>query len=147
MKLIVLLGRILYSAIFISGGLDNLTNAKAVAYAASAGVPMPSILVPLAGVLALLGGLSILFGYKAKWGAWMIVAFLIPVTFMMHAFWTVTDPQMQMMQTINFSKNLSMLGGAFLITYFGAGPLSMEKMGPMEGKTVRVGEPVMRKAA
>ena len=147
MKIFVLLGRILFSSMFISGGLDNLTDPGAIKYAASAGVPLPSVLVPLAGILALVGGLSVLFGYKAKWGAWMIVAFLVPVTFMMHAFWMVTDPQMHMFQMVNFSKNLSMLGGALLITYFGSGPYSMEKIGPMEGKTVRVSGPVMRKAA
>jgi uncharacterized membrane protein YphA (DoxX/SURF4 family) len=30
------------------------------------------------------------------------------------------------MQKINFFKNLSMLGGAFLVNYFGAGPLSVD---------------------
>jgi putative oxidoreductase len=30
------------------------------------------------------------------------------------------------MQQVNFMKNLSMLGGALLILYFGAGPLSLD---------------------
>lgn len=147
MKIIVFLGRILYSLIFIMGGIDNLTDAKAVTYAASAGVPLPGVLVPLAGLIALLGGLSILLGFKAKVGGWLIVLFLVPVTLMMHAFWTVTDPQMRMMQMIMFNKNLSMLGGAILIAYFGSGPFSMEKAGPLEGKPARVGTTAFRKAA
>ena len=72
------------------------------------------------------GGLSILFGYKAKIGAWMLVLFLVPVTFMMHRFWGVSDPQAAQMQMIMFMKNISILGGALLITQFGAGPVSFD---------------------
>jgi uncharacterized membrane protein YphA (DoxX/SURF4 family) len=51
--------------------------------------PLASIAVPLSGVLAIAGGLSILLGYRAKLGACLIVVFLVPVTLMMHRFWTV----------------------------------------------------------
>ena len=82
--------------------------------------------MPLSGVIALLGGLSILVGYRAKIGAWMIVLFLVPVTLMMHKFWGVSDPIMAQTQMIMFMKNASMLGGALLITQFGTGPLSLD---------------------
>ena len=52
--------------------------------------------------------------------------FLVAVTPMMHKFWTVTDPMMQQMQMIMFMKNLAMLGGALLISQFGAGPWSLD---------------------
>ena len=116
-----LMGRILYSAIFLLSTPSHFSDTD-VGYAAAQGVPMASILVPLAGVLALLGGLSLLLGYRAKLGAWLLVAFLVPVTLIMHRFWGVTDPQMAQMQMIHFMKNLSLLGGAFFIAYFGAGP-------------------------
>jgi putative oxidoreductase len=77
-------------------------------------------------VLALLGGLSIALGYKAKLGALLLVVFLIPVTVTMHGFWAVADPMMRGMQQAHFMKNLSMLGGALLIAYFGSGPLSLD---------------------
>jgi len=127
MKAIVLIGRILFSLIFIMAAMGHF-SAMGVAYATSQGVPAASFLVPLSGVLAVLGGLSIAFGYKAKIGAWLIVIFLIPVTFMMHRFWAITDPMMMQMQMSIFMKNLSMLGGALLITYFGAGPMSIDAM-------------------
>jgi putative oxidoreductase len=82
--------------------------------------------VPLSGLLAVIGGLSILLGYRAKIGAWLIALFLILVTPTMHKFWTVTDPMMAQVQMIMFFKNLSMLGGALLITQFGAGPWSLD---------------------
>ena len=56
----------------------------------------------------------------------MLVLFLIPVTLMMHKFWGISDPQAAQMQMIMFMKNLSMLGGALLITQFGAGPASID---------------------
>src|SRR5438132_561621 len=90
------------------------------------GVPFASILVPLSGVLAIAGGLSILLGYRAKLGAWALVLFLIPVSLMLHKFWTVTDPMMAQIQMILFMKNVSMLGGALLISQFGAGPFSLD---------------------
>jgi len=101
-------------------------SAGYIGYAAQAGVPAPGLLVPLSGVIAILGGLSITLGYKAKIGGWLIVLFLVPVTFKMHAFWAVTDPMMHGMQLAMFWKNVSMLGAALLITHFGAGPLSLD---------------------
>ena len=125
MKSLVLLGRILYSSIFVMASLGHFTPGT-IGYAAAQGVPLAAIAVPLSGVLALLGGLSVALGYKARWGAWLLVLFLVPVTVMLHNFWAVTDPAMAQMQQIMFMKNLSMLGGAVLISYFGAGPLSLD---------------------
>jgi putative oxidoreductase len=44
----------------------------------------------------------------------------------MHKFWGITDPMMQQMQMVMFMKNLTMLGGALLITQFGSGPWSLD---------------------
>ena len=125
MRYLVLAGRVLYSAIFLTT-LASHFSAQAIGYAGQAGVPLPGVLVPLSGVIAFLGGLSIVLGYRAKIGAWFIVLFLVPVTLMMHNFWAVPDPMMRQMQLAMFMKNLSMLGGALLIAYFGAGPLSLD---------------------
>lgn len=96
-------------------------------YAASMGAPMPDVLVPLAGILSLLGGLSILLGFKARIGAWLLVIFLLPTAFVMHKYWEATDPFTAMMQHYCFWKNLSMLGASLMITYFGSGPLSLDQ--------------------
>lgn len=134
MKYLVLIGRILYAFIFISAGFTKFSG-ETIAFAASQGVPMASFLVPAAGVMAILGGASIAFGYKAKWGALLLIGFLIPVTFAMHQFWTVTDPMMAQIQQVMFIKNISMVGAALLIAYFGSGPLSLDN---------RIGKPVLR---
>jgi putative oxidoreductase len=122
---VVVAGRVLFSLLFITAGLGHFSR-QTVAYAASQGVPLASIAVPISGVLALAGGLSILLGYHARIGAWLIALFLVPVTLMMHKFWTVGDPMMAHVQQIMFLKNMTMLGGALLISQFGAGPVSLD---------------------
>lgn len=122
---VVVLGRFFFALIFVMAGANHF-NKQTIGYAASQGVPLAAIAVPLSGVLAIVGGLSILLGYRAKLGAGLIVLFLVPVSFMMHKFWTVQDPMMAQVQMIMFMKNVSMLGGALLISYFGAGPFSLD---------------------
>jgi putative oxidoreductase len=122
---VVLLGRLFFALIFVMAGPDHFSS-RTIAYAASRGVPLPSIAVPSSGVIALLGGLSILFGYQTRIGAWLIALFLIGVTPTMCNFWKVPDPMMHEMQKIMFMKNLAMLGGALLISQFGPGPWSLD---------------------
>jgi putative oxidoreductase len=122
---IVLLGRFLFVLIFLMSGPRHFTS-PIIGYAASQGVPMASIIVPISGLIAFLGGLSILLGYRAKIGGWLIALFLLYVTPMMHKFWGISDPMAQQMQMIMFMKNLSMFGGALLISQFGSGPWSVD---------------------
>jgi putative oxidoreductase len=122
---VVVLGRFFFALIFLFAAANHFTK-QTIAFSASQGVPLAWIAVPLSGVVAIAGGLSILLGYRAKLGAWLIVLFLIPVTLMLHKFWTVIDPVMAQIQMILFMKNISMLGGALLISHFGAGPFSLD---------------------
>ncbi len=122
---VVVLGRFFFALIFLMAGANHFSS-QTIAFAASQGVPLASIAVPLSGVLSIAGGLSILLGYRAKLGAWLIVLFLVPVTVMMHKFWTVQDPMMAQIQMILFMKNVAMLGGALLISQLGAGPFSLD---------------------
>jgi putative oxidoreductase len=122
---IVLLGRFFFALIFLLSGPRHFAS-QTIAYAASQGVPLASIAVPLSGVIAFAGSLSILLGYRAKIGAWLIVLFLAVVTPALHKFWVVTDPMMFQMQFAMFMKNLAMLGAALFITQVGSGPWSLD---------------------
>jgi putative oxidoreductase len=122
---VVFVGRLFFALIFLLAGANHFAS-QTIAFAAAQGVPLASIAVPFAGIIAILGGLSILLGYHARIGAWLIALFLIGVTPMMHNFWAVTDPMARQMQMIMFMKNVSMLGGALLISQFGAGPWSLD---------------------
>jgi putative oxidoreductase len=126
MKYVVLLGRILFSAIFIAASLGHFSQ-DTIAFASDNGVPLAAFIVPIWGIIGFLGGLSILIGFKAKYGAWLLVIFLVPSTFMFHQFWNAGDVVEMGIQKAMFMKNLSMLGAALIITYFGSGPMSVEK--------------------
>jgi putative oxidoreductase len=121
---VTLVGRIFYSLIFIFS-VPNHFRAQYIGYAAAQGVPLAPLAVPLSGIIAGLGGLSIALGYRARLGAWLIVLFLVPVTLMIHRFWGLSDPQATQLQLAMFMKNLSMLGAALLIARVGSGPLSL----------------------
>jgi putative oxidoreductase len=126
MRYLPLVGRILFALLFVASSCGLFTSGG-IQQAAQQGVPAASLLVPLAGLLALVGGLSVLVGVKARWGALLLVLFLVPVTLMMHNFWAVSDPQMAMIQRVNFFKNIALVGGALVIAYFGAGPVSVDE--------------------
>ncbi|HVU05966.1 MAG TPA: DoxX family protein [Polyangiaceae bacterium] len=122
---LVPLGRLLFAFIFLMASPSHFSSA-AIGYAASQGVPFPALIVPLSGILALVGGLLVAFGFHTRVGAWLLVLFLVPVTLMMHRFWAAGDPVMMRVQQAMFLKNVSMLGGALLLAYFGGGPHSMD---------------------
>lgn len=126
MKYTALTGRILFSLIFLTSGLGHFSK-ESIGYAAMKGIPAASFLVPLSGIIELLGALSIIIGYKTKWGAWLIILFLLPVSFLMHNFWTIEDPMARQMDMVMFLKNISMTGAALLIAYHGAGPVSVDE--------------------
>ena len=125
MKSTALVGRILYSLIFLAA-VPGHFKSETIAYAASSGVPLADIAVPASGILALVGALSVLLGYRARWGAAALIAFLVPVTLAMHNFWSVTDPMMHQLQMVSFMKNVGLIGGALMIIRFGAGELSFD---------------------
>lgn len=127
MRILFPIARIMFSFIFLIAAPRHFSS-EGIGHAASLGVPVAHLLVPLSGVMAIVGGLSIVFGYKARWGAWLLVAFLVPVTWTMHAYWKQTDPAVIHVQQAMFAKNLSMLGAALLITQFGAGPISIDDL-------------------
>ena len=126
MRSIVPIARLLLVARFLFSAPGHF-QAQTIAYAAQQGVPFANILVPFSGLLAFAGGLSVLLGWHARVGGWLLVAFLVPVTLAMHAFWNVPDPMMRQIQIAFFMKNLAMLGGALLIAYWGAGPFSLDE--------------------
>jgi putative oxidoreductase len=120
---------VLFALFFIMSAFGHFSQAT-IKYAASQGVPLASISVPVSGVIALAGGLSVAIGYKARIGAALLIVFLIPVTFLLHNFWAVQDPMMAQLQQVMFMKNISMIGAALFIAYFGAGPVSLDAREP-----------------
>jgi putative oxidoreductase len=112
-----LLARILLSTIFIYAGITKILDPmKTQQYMESQGVP--GILIVPTIIVLLVGGISILIGYQARWGALLLIGFLIPTTLIFHSDFPG--------QTTNFLKNLGLMGGLFMIFTFGAGAISFD---------------------
>jgi putative oxidoreductase len=125
MRAVVPVGRVLFALIFVASVVGHFSSAE-ISEASAHGVPLATIAVPLAGVIALLGGLSIMLGYRARFGALLLIIFLVPVTLFMHKFWGLPDPQMAMMQRVHFLTNMSLIGACLLILHHGSGPYSLD---------------------
>jgi putative oxidoreductase len=118
MDVVFLIGRVLFVAIFATSVPRYFTARDAmVDRAKTMGAPIPEIAVPLAGTALLVGSALIVLGLWADIGALLLVAFLISVTYYMHRYWKIDDPQKRQMQEIQFNKNISLLGAAIIIFY------------------------------
>jgi len=122
--MLVPVARLMFASIFLYYGPFNFTPGN-VELGVNAGLPMPNILVPIGGVIALTGAVSVVLGMYARAGGALLALFLIPTLVVIHAFWEFEGSEAQA-QTANFLRNLSLLGGALLVTHFGAGPYSVD---------------------
>jgi len=98
-----LAGRQLFTMIFILASAGHF-NSQTIESAARHGVPLPDPLVPLSGVIALVGGL------------------------VMNNFWAAPDAMAFQVEKGLFPRNVTRLGGALPISYFGASPLSVDAL-------------------
>lgn len=110
-----LIGRIVLGLFYLYNASNHILNLKAMAgYTRSKGVPMPELATLGTGVALLLGGLSIMSGLYPVVGVALLVIFLLSAAFIMHNFWTVSDPQARAMETIQFSKDLALAASALM---------------------------------
>ena len=128
MDYLFLLGRVLYGGFFILGGLNHFQHLGMMAgYAGFKGVPAPKIAVLFSGLLILVGGLSLVTGVQPTLGVICVAVFLIPVTFMVHTYWSDTDANTKINNRVNFQKNLALLGaGLALLIVPQPWPLSLK---------------------
>lgn len=122
----MLAGRLLLCAIFLWSGYGKLTDFEGTqGYMQHMGMPFTAPLLALAIFAELAGGLSLLLGFLTRLGAAGLVLFMVPTTFIFHAFWAVPEDQMQM-QLIMFMKNVSITGGLLYVAALGAGAFSVD---------------------
>jgi putative oxidoreductase len=126
---LALTGRVLLALMFVTSGFSKLGNIAGTAgYIASGGLPLPTVLAVLVGLLELFGGLALAVGFKARWAALALGVFTILASVLFHKFWAVA-PEQQMVQQLMFMKNLAVAGGMFVVAALGAGPLSIDSRG------------------
>ncbi|MEP7262167.1 MAG: DoxX family protein, partial [Usitatibacter sp.] len=87
---LALAGRILIALLFVISGFGKIAGFAGIAgYIGSKGLPMPQVLAALTIALELGGGILLIAGYKVRWVAIAFFLWLIPTTFLFHAFWSV----------------------------------------------------------
>ena len=126
--IVAVLGRILLCTIFLLAAVGNkIPHFQAVAgFMAKEGVPAPQFMLAGAIVFLIAGSLSVILGYKARIGAALLLVFLVLATYYFHDFWTLSDPQAQQEQMIQFLKNLGLMGAMLLVIANGTGPMSLD---------------------
>lgn len=121
-NVISLIARILLSALFVWSGINKILNpAGTQQYMTANGLPLVGLLYLATVIVEVGGGLSVLLGYKARWGAIALALFLIPATLIFHTNFA------DQMQQIAFMKNLAIFGGLLMIVQYGAGRISLDR--------------------
>ncbi len=118
---IVLVSRILMAAIFLMAGFGKIMNpGGTMGYMSAMGMPLTVFFLVCAIIIEAGGGLSILLGFKMRYGALALALFLISVTLIFHTNFA------DQMQVIQFLKNSAIIGGLLLMMDTAPGPYSID---------------------
>jgi putative oxidoreductase len=116
MDILLIVGRVLFSLLFISSGVAHLTKLQAMTgYAQYKKVPAAKLSVIVTGLMLIIGGLYVALGLYADLGGLLLAIFLIVSAFKMHNFWTITDEQAKQAEMTSFMKNIALAGAALII--------------------------------
>ena len=137
------LGRIFLSLLFVVSGVQKLMDISVIAkQLADFNVPIPDQVVAylaqvstipkyealgyLVAGIEVLGGLMVLVGLKARWGAAMLLILTALTIAFVHHFWDMSGAAFKtnMMEAL---KNLSIIGGLLLVVAVGSGPGAMDR--------------------
>jgi putative oxidoreductase len=122
-----LLGRVLMSLLFLLSAFGKVTGFPIVAAGMTKkGIPFAEFLLLGAIACEVLGSLALVLGWKARWGALLLIIFMIPATLLYHDFWNAEAAQYRN-QLNHFMKNLTIFGALIFLLGMGPGPLSLEK--------------------
>lgn len=81
-------------------------------------LPWTPLILVISTILELFGGLLILFAIKPKFGAWILVLFLIPTTILIHSFWFFEGSRKEVELSM-FMKNIAIIGGLLMVSIHG----------------------------
>lgn len=116
-----LVARILVGGMFLMAGIQKITAFDGmVAFAGSAGLPYPTLAIALAIAIEVIGGLSVILGYRIFWGALALAVFTVVASFIFHA--DFADP----VQKMYFIKNMGIVSALLYMVRFGGGRLSID---------------------
>ena len=117
MSAVILVGRILFAALWIGAGFAHFKNLEAMTgYAKYKKLPAAKLGVLVSGLFFLVGGILILLGVWVDLGALLVAITVILAAVIFHQYWKETDANTKMQETMAFNKDIA-LGGAALILF------------------------------
>ncbi|MEM7140802.1 MAG: DoxX family protein [Actinomycetota bacterium] len=120
MEIVFLIGRIIFSIMFIGSGIGHLADEKSTtATAEASGLPNPKLMGQISGVCFGLGGIAIALGIFTDLAFLLTGILVMIIAFTMHAFWNLEGEE-QMMQMPQFMKNLTIFGACLMGFAFSA---------------------------
>ena len=120
-NVLILIGRVFLSVLFIMAGFGKLTGLAGTAqFFAAVGLPAPTVLAVVVGLLELLGGIAILVGFQTRAIAIVLAVFTLAATAIAHLNFA------DQMQLLMAQKNLAIAGGFLALAAFGAGAYSLD---------------------
>jgi putative oxidoreductase len=123
---VLLLARLSLTPLFVYSGIGKILAFGLTASRLPGGEGGLGSLMAAGSIAVELGcSAALIFGIWTRWAAVILIAFTIAATLMFHNFWASPAPQVQG-QTINFLRNLGLIGAFAMIAVFGAGPYSLE---------------------
>lgn len=122
----ILLARVLLVILFLIFGWAKITGfGGTVSYMAQSGLPVPALAAIVAIIFEFFFGLAILFGVLTRPIALLLAVYTLLTAFIGHRYWTMTG-MAQFEAEINFYKNISIMGGFFLLYVTGPGRYSID---------------------
>ncbi len=119
MDVVILIGRILFAAVFLGGAIGHFTStADMSAYTESKGLRPGRLFVIGSGIWQFAAAVLVALGAWADLGALMLAAFLVPTALIMHRFWSAPDAETKMNEQIHFNKDISLAGAALMLLGF-----------------------------
>ena len=130
---VLLFARIAIAPLFLYSGVGKVMAFAATAARLPGGADGFGALLAAGALTVEIGcGTALVLGLFARQAAMILIPFTIAATLMFHNFWAAPDAQV-VVQTINFLKNLGLLGALAMIATYGPGAFSAQaamKSGP-----------------
>ena len=127
-------GRCAFAWFYLTSAMDIVGNWRSLALAmADKHVPLPPLVLLLALILLVMGGISLLFGYHTRHGAILLFGMTMLAAVTMHDYWHYADVAARAHQFAIFARDFAICGGLLLMVGMGPGPFAVDNRGKAAG--------------
>ncbi|MEX0917021.1 MAG: DoxX family protein [Candidatus Paceibacterota bacterium] len=116
--------RVLVGGYFLWAGIQKIFGFEGTtAFVEALGLPLPMALAAIALLIEVGAGLALIIGFKVKWAALSLAAFVLVVNLIVHTNFS------EGMQLTIFLKNIAIFGGLLYMAAYGAGRIAVDTNG------------------